>query len=238
MVPDTFFWRLPITKRSASDKMKLSKRWFCSRFSLNSRWFRSIHSDGVEYSMFEIWPQIPPTRENYMLIFLRDHIDREGRGSRCRLCKREGEIALGAFARAAEGGAAGCCSSSDRSPSPHYIRQWQLQHMVHLRPPILAFFEIDPGDGSQRFQRKRGFIDDMKYLKWCFLLFCEAASLQSCILKTQTSSREYDTIQHISNQKHGKMYYFRRFLLGIYTATELWKLVLLRKGRTSWTAGG
>ena len=35
-----------------------------------------------------------------MLIFLRDHIDREGRGSRCRLCKREGEIALGAFARA------------------------------------------------------------------------------------------------------------------------------------------
>ena len=159
------------------------------------------------------------------MLILRDHIDREGRGSRCRLCRREGEIALGAFARAAEGGAAGCCSSSDGSPSPHYIRQWQLQHMVHLRPPLLAFFEIDPGDGFQ-LVGKRGFMDDMKYLKWCFLLFCEAASLQSCILKTQTSSREYDTIQHISNQKHGKMYYFRRFLLG-----NIWKH--LKCGRNS-----
>ena len=174
--------------------MKLSKRWF---------WIQDDYDPYIQmgwsrYSMFEIWSQNPPARKNQMLI-LRDHIDREGRGSRCRLCKREGEIALGAFARAAEGGAAGCCSSSDGSPSPHYIRQWQLQHMVHLRPPLLAFFEVDPGDGFQ-LVGKHEFLDDIKYLKWCFLLFCEAASLQSCILMTQTSSGEWDTTQHTSNR--------------------------------------
>ena len=84
--------------------------------------------------------------------------------------------------------------------------------MVHLRPPILAFFEIDPGDGSQ-LVRKHEFMDDMKYLKWCFLLICEAASLKSYILKTQTSSREYDTIQHTSNKNMEKCIIFVIFNL-------------------------
>ena len=134
------------------------------------------------------------------MLILRDHIDREGRGSRCRLCKREGEIALGAFARAAEGGAAGCCSSSDGSRSPHYIRQWQLQHMVHLRPHLLVFFEIDPGDGCQLVGR-RGFMDDMKYLKW---FFSYSVKQQALYFKDTTSSGKWDTIQHTCNKNMKK----------------------------------
>ena len=111
------------------------------------------------------------------MLILRDHIDREGRGSRCRLCKREGEIALGAFARAAEGGAAGCCSSSDGSPSPHYIRQWQLQHMVHLRPHLLVFFEIDPGDGFQLVGKRSG-------LQRLDILFCQPERFASNWLRS------------------------------------------------------